>query len=281
VQVLVATPTRVDVTLEIGRVDESVSVTGNAETVNTQDASLGISCRSGVRLRSCPLLRVTRSTCSRCNRALFSPARPTLTCSRWVPRKDLDPREGVVNGVLGNQSYVSLDGIESNDFQNQSAFTSALPVTLDALQEFRVITTNATASSGAAGGAQVEMVTKSGTNSFHGNLRWFNRDTVLAANSFFNNMEGVGRAKLIRNIFGGSLGGPVLPALKDRVFFFVDYEGRLDRSATPVTRVIPTQQPEGGKFVLHGCGEWPRSNSLPQQRRHLLRGIDPDASGAA
>src|SRR5208283_1464527 len=141
--------------------------------------------------------------------------------------QDLDPREGVVNGVRGNQSYVSLDGIESNDYQNQSAFTSALPITLDALQEFRVITTNATASSGAAGGAQVEMVTKSGTNQFHGNLRWFNRDTSLAANSFFNNsaVPIVPRAKLIRNIYGGSVGGPVL---KDRLFFFLDYEGRTD-----------------------------------------------------
>ena len=285
-QVLVATPTRVDVTLEIGRVDESVSVTGNAETVNTQDASLGsvVEVEQITQLPFAARNPVNLLTLQ--PGVVFTGSSDTDMLSMGSTQ-DLDPREGVVNGVLGNQSYVSLDGIESNDFQNQSAFTSALPVTLDALQEFRVITTNATASSGAAGGAQVEMVTKSGTNSFHGNLRWFNRDTVFAANSFFNNMEGVGRAKLIRNIYGGSLGGPVLPALKDRVFFFVDYEGRLDRSATPVSRVIPTNSLKAGNLyytvAASGPGVIPCPNNAGTYCEELtptqVAQLDPAGTG--
>ncbi len=286
VQVLVATPTRVDVSLEIGRVEESVSVTGNAETVNTQDASLGSVVEENQITQLPFAARNPVNLLTLQPGVVFTGSSDTDMLSMGSTQ-DLDPREGVVNGVLGNQSYVSLDGIESNDFQNQSAFTSALPVTLDALQEFRVITTNATASSGAAGGAQVEMVTKSGTNNLHGNLRWFNRDTVFAANSFFNNMEGVGRAKLIRNIYGGSLGGPLLPTLKDRVFFFVDYEGRLDRSATPVTRVIPTNSLKAGDLyytvAANGPGVIPCPNNAGTYCEELtpaqVAQLDPAGTG--
>lgn len=246
VAVLVATPTRVDVTLQVGAsAQQVVTVEASAETVNTQDASVGIAFDQQQIVQLPFAARNPVNLLTLQPGVVFTGSSDTDLLAMGSTQ-DLDPREGVVNGVRGNQSYVSLDGIESNDFQNQSAFTSALPVTLDALQEFRVITTNATASSGAAGGAQVEMVTRSGTNALHGNARWFNRDTSLAANSFFNNMDGVPRAKLIRNIFGGSLGGPIK---KDRLFFFVDYEGRTDRSATPTTRVIPSNTLKSGELI--------------------------------
>ena len=249
VGVLVATPTRIDVTLQIGETNQSVTVAAEAQMVNTQDASVGSAFQQDQIIQLPFAARNPVNLLTLQPGVVFTGSSDTDLLSMGSTQ-DLDPREGVVNGVRGNQSYVSLDGIESNDYQNQSAFTSALPITLDALQEFRVITTNATASSGAAGGAQVEMVTKSGTNNFHGNLRWFNRDTSLAANSFFNNMDGVARAKLIRNIYGGSIGGPVLKnLLKDRVFFFFDYEGRTDRSATPASRVIPSNTLKTGNLI--------------------------------
>jgi hypothetical protein len=246
VAVLVATPTRVDVTLQVGaNAQQVVTVEGSVETVNTQDASVGSAFDQNQIVQLPFAARNPVNLLTLQPGVVFTGSSDTDLLSMGSTQ-NLDPREGVVNGVRGNQSYVSLDGIESNDYQNQSAFTSAMPITLDALQEFRVITTNATASSGAAGGAQVEMVTKSGTNALHGNARWFNRDTSLAANSFFNNAEGVPRAKLIRNIFGASLGGPVL---KDRVFFFLDYEGRTDRSATPTSRMIPSNTLKSGELI--------------------------------
>ena len=246
VAVLVATPTRVDVTLQVGAsAQQVVTVEGRVETVNTEDASVGTAFDQQ-QIEQLPFAARNPVNLLTLQPGVVFTGSSDTDLLAMGSTQDLDPREGVVNGVRGNQSYVSLDGIESNDFQNQSAFTSALPVTLDALQEFRVITTNATASSGAAGGAQVEMVTKSGTNALHGNARWFNRDTSLAANSFFNNMDGVPRAKLIRNIFGGSLGGPIK---KDRLFFFLDYEGRTDRSATPTTRVIPSNTLKSGELI--------------------------------
>ncbi len=253
VTVLVATPTRVDVTLQIGQVGQTVTVESEIETVNTQDASVGTAFEEHQIIQLPFAARNPVNLLTLQPGVVFTGSSDTDLLSMGSAQ-NLDPREGVVNGALGNQSYVSLDGIESNDYQNQSAFTSALPVTLDALQEFRVITTNATASSGSAGGAQVEMVTKSGTNEFHGNLRWFNRDTFLAANSFFNNTFGVNRAKLIRNIYGGSVGGPVL---KDRIFFFLDYEGRTDRSGTPETRIIPSNTLKAGNLIYEVANSGP------------------------
>jgi Carboxypeptidase regulatory-like domain len=279
IEVRVAAPTTVDFNLQVGAIGEEVTVQGNIETVNTQDASIGSNFDTEQITQLPFAARNPVNLLTLQPGVVFTGMSDTDLLSLGSTQA-LDPREGVVNGVLGNQSYVSLDGIESNDYQNQSAFTSVLPVTLDALQEFRVITTNATASSGAAGGAQVEMVTKSGTNQFHGNARWFNRDTSLAANSFFNNREDIPRAKLIRNIYGVSVGGPVL---KDRVFFFLDYEGRTDRSGTPVTRVIPTNSLKAGNLYYtvasNGPGVIPCPNNAGQFCQELtpsqIKQLDP------
>ena len=84
-------------------------------------------------------------------------------------------------------------------------------------------------------GAQVTLVTKSGTNTVHGSLYEYNRNTATSANSFFNNLSGIPRQKLIRNVYGGSVGGPVW---KDRLFYFLNYEGRQDRSDAPGLRII-------------------------------------------
>ncbi|MFQ5926939.1 MAG: carboxypeptidase regulatory-like domain-containing protein, partial [Terriglobia bacterium] len=146
----------------------------------------------------------------------------------------LDARDGVVNGVRANQSNVTLDGADVNDQQNQTAFMSVVAPSLDSLQEFRVTTTNASATEGTAGGAQVAMITKSGSSDFHGNARYFHRNTKTAANLFFNNALGrdpvtgekiADTPKLIRHLGGASFGGPIIP---DRAFFFLDYELRRD-----------------------------------------------------
>ena len=216
-QALIATPTRVDFKLTIGHVGQSVSVQGEATTVNTEDATMG-SAFGENEMKQLPFAARNPVNLLTFEPGIVFTGSSDTDLLSMGSAQNLDPREGAVNGVRGNQSNVTLDGIEANDYQNQSAFTSAVPVTLDSLQEFRVVTTNATAASGAAGGAEVDMITKSGTNQIHGNARWFNRDTFLAANSYFNNADGIGNPKLIRNIFGASLGGPVK---KDRLFLFL------------------------------------------------------------
>ena len=148
-------------------------------------------------------------------------------------------RGGVVNGGRSDQSNVTLDGIDVNDQQTRSAFTSVLRVTLDSVQEFRVTTSNANADSSRGSGAQVSLVTKSGSNVLHGSLYHFLRNKAANANSFFNNLNGIATPKLNRNIFGGSLGG-VVPNSGKKLFFFGNYEGRRDAYEQSVLRVVPS-----------------------------------------
>jgi len=102
--------------------------------------------------------------------------------------------------------------VDVNDQVNGNAFTSVLPVTLDSVQEFRVTTSNYNADQGRSSGAQVSLVTKSGTNSFHGSLYEYHRNTYTSANDYFVKTAELSGGqpnvppKLIRNIFGGSLG---------------------------------------------------------------------------
>jgi hypothetical protein len=121
-----------------------------------------------------------------------------------------------------------------------------LRTTLDSVQEFRTTTTNGSADVGRSSGAQVTLVTKSGTNGLHGSLYEYTRNTLTSANTFFNNQDGIARQKLIRNVFGASLGGPIK---KNRIFYFLNYEGRRDASDATAVRVVPTMLFRQGIFT--------------------------------
>ena len=219
---LVDTPTVRDVQLEIGAVSETVDVTSATEAaINTSDASLG---NSFERKRIVEL---------------------PLNANNVVGLLSLQPgvsRSGFVNGGRADQSNITLDGVDVNEQQDgldvitDEAFASVLRVTRDSLQEFRVTTTNPNAEQGRSSGAQVSLVTRSGSNEWHGSLFETHRNTVTTANDFFNNAAGVERPQLLRNIFGGSIGGPIK---KDRAFFFFTYEGFREATGTSVVREVP------------------------------------------
>ena len=242
VRALVDTPVEVDANLEIGTVTEVVNVTSGAEApLNTTDATIGNAFESR-RIEQLP-----------------------LNARNVVGLLSLQPgvtRGGYVNGGRSDQANVTLDGVDNNEQQRgldvvtDEAFASVLRSTPDSLQEFRVITTNANAEQGRSSGAQVSLITKSGTNQFHGSLYEFHRNTVTTANDFFNNAAGsygpddlpvilgqkqagdpiAPRPQLLRNVFGGSLGGPIK---KDKAFFFFTYEGFREASESPVIREVP------------------------------------------
>lgn len=242
VRALVDTPVDVDVTVEAGLETETVTVTGSTEApLNTTDASLGTAFESR-RIENLP-----------------------LNARNVVGLLSLQPgvtRGGYVNGGRSDQANVTLDGVDNNEQQSgldvvsDEAFASVLRSTPESLQEFRVITSNANAEQGRSSGAQVSLVTKSGTNEWHGSLYEFHRNTVTTANDFFNNAAGrytpddlavqtgaaragdprAPRPQLLRNVFGGSIGGPIK---KDRAFFFFTYEGFREASETPVVREVP------------------------------------------
>jgi len=230
------------ITLKVGAVQEMVNVSGEATTSTANDAGRG-NAIGATEVKTLPFVARNPINLLTLQPGVIFTGQSDTDRLFQGATIDLNQREGVVNGVRGNQTNVTVDGADANDFETQAAFTSVLPLTLDSLQELRVTTANANATSGVAAGAQVQLVTKSGANTFHGNLREYHRNTVTAANSFFNNTAGVDRPALLRNVFGGSLGGRLR---RDRAFFFVDYEGRRDASESSEARNGPNEDLKRG-----------------------------------
>jgi hypothetical protein len=260
VQLLVATPKSINMQLEVGNVSETVTVTGGEVHINTTDATIGNTFNQ-TQIRQLPL--------EGRNVAGLLSLQPGVTFIGNVNQEGgtTDYRNGSVNGGKSDQANVTLDGVDVNDQQSGQAFNSVLRVTLDSVQEFRVVTTNPNADQGRSSGAQISLVTKSGSNFWHGSAYEYHRNTIFAANDFFNNQAGryvasdfavvnhlanvgdqrVPRPKLIRNVFGASFGGPVM---KDRLFFFLNYEGRRDAREESVVRVVPSLDLRKGTFTF-------------------------------
>ncbi len=229
VQALVDNRVTVAVALEAGEVSESVTVTasGVENIINTQDASLGNNFVSK---------QILQLPLNARNVGNLLSLQPGVTSS------------GYVAGGRSDQANLTIDGVDANDQQDGTAFSPVIRVSQDTVEEFRVTTVNGNSTQGRSSGAQVGFITKSGTNQFHGNLYEYHRNTATTANDFFNNRSGVARPKLIRNNFGGSLGGPLsLPrfgeggasTIKEKAFFFYNYEGRRDAKGTSVVQTVP------------------------------------------
>jgi hypothetical protein len=214
-RLLVDTNNTLDILLEVGAPSEVVTVASDQLLLNRTDATIG-NAFNELQIQELPL--ESRNVVD-----LLS-LQPGVT------------RGGEVAGARSDQSNLTLDGIDVNEQQEGTAFSPVLRVTPDSVQEFRVTTTNPNASQGRSSGAQVSLITRSGTNEFHGAVYEYHRNTVTTANNFFNNRSGVERPALIRNLYGGRLGGPIV---KDRVFFFFNYEGRKDRKQESVVRFVP------------------------------------------
>lgn len=235
-QLLVNTPATVNAQLQVGQVKETVTVTSEEPALDLVDASIGNSFDQ-IQVRQVPL--EGRNVPD----LLSLQAGVAYTGNRTDIDKDQDTRNGSVNGARSDQSNITLDGVDVNDQANGYAFTSVLPVPLDSVQEFRVTTTNYGADQGQGSGAQVSLVTKSGSNNFHGSAYEYLRNTATSANDYLVKtaelLDGQPNKplKLDRNIFGVSFGGPVK---KDRLFFFTNYEGTRQREEHSTVRSIPT-----------------------------------------
>src|SRR5918995_1283743 len=181
VQLPVDTTARQDLTLTVGALSESVQVVAETRVINTTDASLG-NVISGNQMRALPL--EARSVVGLLSLQAGAVFVPTNTLG------DQDNRSGAVSGARADQANVTLDGVDNNDPVFNTAYTGALRSTLDSLQEFRVTTSNYGAESGRSSAAQVSLVTKSGTNVFHGSAYDVIRRTATSANEYFNKLAG-------------------------------------------------------------------------------------------
>ena len=233
----VNTPATVPLKLTVGAVSETVSVVSEAAQVNTVDASLGNAVTTDAIIQLPFEARNPASLLALQPGVTYFGQGATYGRPTGGTIGTADRLNGSVNGSKPDQNNITLDGVDVNDQNTRSAFQSVLRVTLDSVQEFRTTTQNATAEQGRGSGAQIALVTKSGTNTLHGSLYEYHRNTITSANSFFNNRSGVERQKLIRNTFGASVGGPVK---QNRLFYFLNYEGRRDASDGTATRIVPT-----------------------------------------
>jgi hypothetical protein len=227
VEILISTPTTANAGLQLGAVTEQMVVSAEAvPMLNTEDATTGDTFNEK-QVKNLPFLARNVTGLLTLQPGVVYTGASDLDRLSEGTLAGLDQREGVVNGVRGNQMNLTLDGGDSNDWQNHAAFTSSMPVTLDSLQEFRVTTAGANSTDGLASGPQIALVTKSGTDQFHGNVRWYYRTSGATANNYFDNLNELPRPRLVRNIGGASFGGYLI---KDRLFFFADFEDRQDRS---------------------------------------------------
>ena len=246
VNLLVNTPTTLDLRMELGRTSESVSVSAEASTINTVDASVG-NAFSEQQVRALPLQ--TRNVVE-----LLS-LQPGVTT------------EGEVLGARRDQNNITLDGVDVNDNQNaglvaqntttgntyqgvngngtniNAGFNAVLAIPEDSVQEFRVTVSGQGADQGRSSGGQVVLITKSGTNQLHGSLYEYNRNTATSANTWFNNQAGVPVQQLVRNQFGASIGGPIK---KDRLFYFANWEQRRDSSSVAQVQAVPAESLKQG-----------------------------------
>jgi Carboxypeptidase regulatory-like domain/TonB dependent receptor len=241
----VGTTATVDVRLEVGAITESVTVEAGAELVTPSESQISQLIDRTV-WQNLPLEIRNQNTFIN----LVAGVSPVITGPSGT---DLNgtTRGAAVNGARPGSGNFLLEGFDNNDIgqggrgsEGQGAVTSISP---EAIQEFRVITHNFAAEYGKGGGFVTDTVLKSGTNSLHGSLFEYNRVQALAAEDFFTNKSG-GKDSLVRNQFGGSLGGRII---KDKWFFFGSYEAhrRVQTAPLPSTSVLT---PDFLNFVKSG-----------------------------
>ncbi|HEV1285692.1 MAG TPA: carboxypeptidase-like regulatory domain-containing protein [Bryobacteraceae bacterium] len=269
IELLVSTATTVNVVFEkVGSTSTTVAVEATAVQVNTQDATLGnaINTQQIIELPSYGR-----------NVAALLMLQPGVTPGVQNADGTMSTTNGGgnVNGGKSDQGNATLDGIDVNNQNTRASFTSVLRVTLDSTQEFRTTTTNANADEGRSSGAQIALVTKSGTNELHGSLYEYRRGTETAANQFFYNRTGVPIPTLLINIFGGSAGGAIK---KNKLFAFINYEGRRDASAGSPTTVptVPSDLMRAG--ILQYVNT---SGAVTQVNAAALKTLDPAGIGTS
>jgi Carboxypeptidase regulatory-like domain/TonB dependent receptor/TonB-dependent Receptor Plug Domain len=260
---------RVDITLGVGSMSETVTVEGVRRLLNTEDATLGTVIDQSA-VANLPLAIRNWDDLL----ALV----PGVQGDRFTEQGGGTSfgRTGGVNvhGSRSLQNNFLLDGVDNNSIStNVQELTSQVSrPSVDSIQEFKVVTSPYAAEYGRSPGAAVSVSTKSGTNEFHGTVYDFYRNEKMDANDFFSKRAGRSKPANDQNQFGGNLGGPII---KDKAFFFVDYEGtRITRGVTRLTRV-PTADERAG--ILPGVRDPQTGAAFPGGVIPASR-IDPFAS---
>jgi hypothetical protein len=249
IKVDVGKPSSINIDLEVGSANETVTVVGGGELLQTQSATVGTTL-TGRQITDLP-------TVSRDALDLVLALPGTTTVGR--------PRQSSVNGLPKGALNISLDGVNVQDNllkSNDGFFTYIRPRT-DAISEVTVSTTTPGSESSSEGAVQIKFVTQGGGNDYHGGVYWYHRNPALNANYWFSNRDSAPdpvtkkapQARILLNQPGGKIGGPIsIPKLfsgKDKAFFFVNYEEYRLPEKTFRTRTILTPDAQSGIFKFN------------------------------
>jgi hypothetical protein len=235
---------RVDVSLQPGSVSQTITVSDSASQLETETSETGTAI-SQTEVRNLPLNGRAYADLA----TLVPGVRRNTLENQSVTSRDASFN---VNGQRSEFNNFLLDGLDNNAYgtSNQGFSNQAIPPSPDAINEFRVETNNYSAEYGRASGAVINVSINSGTNQFHGRVWEYNRNTDLNADGPFlppvNAVTGKSeKPVLIRNQFGGAVGGPIK---RDKLFFFIDYEGNRQVQGQYTTATIPNANQRLGVF---------------------------------
>src|SRR5271156_515678 len=232
IEVRVTETTRITIPLKTGAVSETVEITAQVTNVETTNPTTGQSITSNT-VRTLPLATQNFQQLL----SLSSGAQSELNSSTQLGRGNVRIE---VNGQREDNNNYLIEGISATDYNVAELTNTPLP-NADVIQEFKVQTSLYDASQGRNGGGNINAVLKSGTRTIHGDAYEFFRNDHLDANDFFLNAAGEGRPIVQRNIFGGSLGAPVV---KEKFgFFFINYQGTRQKSRDSPGPFISTTIP--------------------------------------
>ena len=248
---------------------EVVSVAGaNEVTLNTSDASIG----NNIDVRKLDELPVYDRT--------------NGIASLFSLQAGVDFNSGSVTGARIDQTEVTVDGMDANDLAAGTTFAIIPPAPVDSVEQFGGTVAGLVPAVGTGSGGQFQLVTKSGANRWHGNINEYHRDTSTVANSWFNNFNGLPRTPLIRNQFGGNVGGA---AIKDKLFFFFEInDSRIIQSSTsettvPLANLLATNPTLNYVNSNAGCDSSARLNTTPNCISSLtavqVKNLDPAGIG--
>jgi hypothetical protein len=235
---------RLDASLELGSIDQSVSVSDNAIHVETTSTQLG-QVITGRQITAVPLNGRSYTDLLSLQAGVAPATSITATTVQDVgatvlnPSGDLNPGTISVNGQREFANFFLVNGSDAEEGVNEG---TAIVPNLDSISEFRIITSNFDAEYGEFSGGQISVITKSGTNRFHGSAFDFLRNTSLDARNYFSPTRGVFR----QNQFGGTIGGPIR---KDKLFFFADYQGTRQTQGIDTGNIsVPTNADRTGNL---------------------------------
>ena len=230
---------RIEATLQLGSLQETVSVTGEAPLLQTENASVGTVVGSRA-VQELPL-----NGRNVLNLVAVAPTVvPQGSSDGSLTGKNVFAAGNYqIGGGVANQSASLYDGVPLQDMSYGNIV--ALTPSPEAVEEFRVQTNNSSAEFGRFTGGVINMVSRSGSNSFHGTVFEYGRNRALNSNTFFGKRAGLDKPPFVQNNFGGVLGGPVL---KNKLFFFSSFEGYRNREGVLFRRTVPTAAMKRGDF---------------------------------